>query len=414
MTHAVDRVDLVRPGTTAVRQMISRLLGLLVPLTAPAWVHSAVQQSPALADWWEVAVGLGVGGSAAGLVAAGLGRVPVQVPAAALASAVGLALLTWPLAVVDTELTARELPWLWLILPLACAALASRGSVPLSLAYGCGVGTCYALIRLGDVGGSGSPTVAALEGLLLATFAVGLAVLVVAADQAAERLDTAATRSAEASARASRAAATDGTRRELDAVVHDTVLAALHAAVRPTSRHQVPVLAAEALARLEQADTADLLHERPVRCTELGERLRHRLAAVAPDAELVVAPFSDLPPATARAIADATVEAVRNARRHGGADGVVPQVRVDVGPPEPGTGTGTVRAVISDDGVGYDPAQVPPVRLGVAVSIVERMLRAGGEARVVTAPGRGTTVLLLWPAAAATGGQTTRGRVGGR
>lgn len=385
-----------RPGTAAIRRLTSRLLALLVPLTAPAWAHAAVAQSAALAGWWEMLTGIAIGASALWLVGTGLAGTDSRQPAAALAATVALALVSWPLAVVDPGITREGLPWLWLILPLACAAVASLGSVALGAFYGGAVGTAYAFIRLGDIGGRGAPTVAALEGLLLASMSVGLTLVVVAGVQAADRLDAAAARSAEASALASRAATADRTRRELDAVVHDTVLAALHAAVRQASPQQVPELAADALRRLEEAEAAEWLREGPVPDAELGARLERGLAAVAPAADLTVVPFGELPPAAARAVADATLEAARNARRHGGGGGVPPYVSVWLGPGPPGSGA-TVEARVSDDGIGFDPDLVPPARMGLAVSVVERMRRAGGDATVRTSPGQGTTVRLTWP-----------------
>ena len=53
---------------------------------------------------------------------------------------------------------------------------------------------------------------------------------------------------------------------------------------------------------------------------------------------------------------------------------------------------------IGDNGAGFDADTVPTERLGVRVSIVERVGNAGGLARVVSAPHHGTTITVLWPA----------------
>ena len=45
-----------------------------------------------------------------------------------------------------------------------------------------------------------------------------------------------------------------------------------------------------------------------------------------------------------------------------------------------------------------DAEAVPTERLGVRVSIIERVANAGGIARVVSSPGQGTVVTLRWPA----------------
>lgn len=53
-----------------------------------------------------------------------------------------------------------------------------------------------------------------------------------------------------------------------------------------------------------------------------------------------------------------------------------------------------VSVVVSDSGCGFDPSKLPTDRLGVKESVLARMRDAGGRARVFSAPGRGTTILL--------------------
>jgi signal transduction histidine kinase len=60
------------------------------------------------------------------------------------------------------------------------------------------------------------------------------------------------------------------------------------------------------------------------------------------------------------------------------------------------TGGSGVTVTVEDDGVGFDPEAVEPGRLGVRVSIIERMVAVGGRASVESAPGSGTTVRLSW------------------
>ncbi|MCZ9884274.1 sensor histidine kinase [Arthrobacter sp. B2a2-09] len=53
-----------------------------------------------------------------------------------------------------------------------------------------------------------------------------------------------------------------------------------------------------------------------------------------------------------------------------------------------------VSVVVSDSGCGFDPSKLPTDRLGVKESVLARMRDAGGRAKVFSAPGRGTTILL--------------------
>jgi signal transduction histidine kinase len=56
-----------------------------------------------------------------------------------------------------------------------------------------------------------------------------------------------------------------------------------------------------------------------------------------------------------------------------------------------------VEAFVRDRGPGFDLKEVPEDRLGVRESIIGRMERHGGSARVRSAPGEGTEVRLLLP-----------------
>lgn len=379
------------PGTRAVRRMTSRLAGAIIVLTSPAWLWAAVTQQPSLAPWWNLLALVVIGGPAVWLVVVSARLADVRAPAAVLAGGVATCLLLWPLGVTDEAAARSDLPWLWLILPMTMATLATLGSVPLSLAYGIGTGGLYALIRVMDVGGDGTVPVAVLEGVLLCTLALGPAVLVTGASRAAGRLDAMADEAAAASAAASRATAALDTRKELDAVVHDTVLAALHTAVRDPHAPELRHLAARALQTFRSPPTR--VDGDPVATTEVGQRLQTSLAAVAPHADLDVRDGPAVPDVVARALTDAALEAARNARRHGGGAGAVPDITVAVGPTAEGDG---LQVTVADDGVGFDPSLVAPHRMGLAVSVRERMQRVGGTADVVTASGSGTTVRLTW------------------
>ncbi len=79
-------------------------------------------------------------------------------------------------------------------------------------------------------------------------------------------------------------------------------------------------------------------------------------------------------------------EAMVNAAKYGGEGGAV-QVFAEV------EGR-TVFISVRDRGPGFDPDAVPEDRMGVRESIVGRMRRNGGTARLRTAPGEGTEVEL--------------------
>jgi signal transduction histidine kinase len=88
------------------------------------------------------------------------------------------------------------------------------------------------------------------------------------------------------------------------------------------------------------------------------------------------------------ALVAAAREAVVNAAKHAG--GAV-SVYVECGE------TG-VEVFVRDRGQGFDPEAVPHDRLGLRESVLARMSRVGGSARVRSEPGSGTEVSLALPA----------------
>jgi signal transduction histidine kinase len=81
-------------------------------------------------------------------------------------------------------------------------------------------------------------------------------------------------------------------------------------------------------------------------------------------------------------------ECLENVRRHSGVD------QADVTISEDDL---TVRAMVTDAGVGFDPASIGSGHLGFTESVVARLQDAGGNARLFSSPGSGTTVVLEVP-----------------
>jgi signal transduction histidine kinase len=91
---------------------------------------------------------------------------------------------------------------------------------------------------------------------------------------------------------------------------------------------------------------------------------------------------------TARTFLGALREATTNAARHSGADHVDVYVEAD---------DAEFAGFVRDTGVGFDPAEVPADRHGIADSIVGRVDRADGRALVTSRPGGGTEVEIQVP-----------------
>jgi signal transduction histidine kinase/phage shock protein PspC (stress-responsive transcriptional regulator) len=114
------------------------------------------------------------------------------------------------------------------------------------------------------------------------------------------------------------------------------------------------------------------------------DRLTDEVEADHPGFEVDVVLVGDGPldPRVA-ALVRAVREAVVNAANHSGEPTVSVYAEVTAG---------QVEAFVRDRGRGFDPGAVGPDRQGIAHSIVGRMDRHGGHARVHSAPGEGTEV----------------------
>jgi signal transduction histidine kinase len=181
-------------------------------------------------------------------------------------------------------------------------------------------------------------------------------------------------------------------RADLAAHLHDSVLQTLAL----IQRHADEPRKVAAYARRQ---------ERELRSWLYGDRtpgaptLQALLAAAAAEVEelhgvrVELASSGDDWPADERvnALALAAGEAMRNSAKHSQTE------EIDV---YTEAGDDGVSVFVRDRGIGFAPLNVPEDRRGISDSIVGRMARAGGTAKVVSAPGEGTEVELTLPRAA--------------
>jgi signal transduction histidine kinase len=175
-------------------------------------------------------------------------------------------------------------------------------------------------------------------------------------------------------------------RAEVAAHLHDSVLQTLAMMQR---RAGEPGEVA-ALARRQERELRAWLAGRPA--PGQSTRLAGALEAVAAEVEeshgvpveVVVVGDRELD-AAHEAVVGAAREAMTNAAKFGGGS------TVDVYAESADART---QVFVRDRGPGFDPSSIPPDRRGVRESIVGRMERHGGRARITSAPGSGTEVEL--------------------
>lgn len=304
-----------------------------------------------------------------------------------------VALVAWPWAAVDPETVQPTHPWLWDIYSLAMAASIFAFSSWVSAVYITVVPLLYVVVRMTPSGGGASLGLAVLDGTYAFLLGVAVFTLVTLLWKAAATVDRAQTAAIGRYGSAVREHATEVERVAVDAIIHDGVLTTLLSAAKADGV-DAELLAAEMAAlsmqRLADSTAVQPLDDRPVTLASLRARLALEIERLDPGTDLT--PEGDIPamllPAdVAETLFSAATQALVNSCQHAGADAsrLVRIRHVD----------GTAEIVVADDGAGFD-TKAPTVRLGVRVSILERVRNAGGHAVIRSAPGSGTVVTLRW------------------
>ncbi|MDK1326937.1 ATP-binding protein [Arthrobacter sp. zg-Y1143] len=175
-------------------------------------------------------------------------------------------------------------------------------------------------------------------------------------------------------------------RAEIAAHLHDSVLQTLALIQKRAGSEQDVVR----LARAQERELRQWLYTDRARAEDHLVQSLRRIAAEIEDAyghpiELVAVSDARLDERT-EALAQAARAALLNAAQHAG--GTV-SVYVECRPEQ-------LEVFVRDRGPGFDPAAVPPDRIGVRGSIIGRMERAGGSAGIRSSAG-GTEVRLVLP-----------------
>lgn len=228
----------------------------------------------------------------------------------------------------------------------------------------------------------------ALHALLFTAVFTSLALAI---RRAGRRLDEESDRAVADTRRLATSEARVRERGRIEALLHDSVLVALLASARRLDRARDA--AREALERLDDlgrpedttspdaVDARSWLWRVQASTTQLDPTARF-----SHDAESA----TPVPGDVADAILEASAEALRNSVVHAGPASRAVHVRL---------GATRVDVTVIDDGRGFDVDAVDEARLGLAISIRDRMRSLpGGRAVVVSRPGLGTRVELSWAA----------------
>src|SRR5215207_6503220 len=340
------------------------------------------------AQWWWVAVFCtGLVGTTVLMVIRAARSQSVRAPAVAYALLTLAAVATAPWGLPEVP-TARE-PWIWWLIGPSVVCAAIWAGLAWGTAYGAVLGFCFAVFRTTSAGGSADLRTAISQGLFAPAAALAIAAVALGMLKAARRADDLAQTAyaREAAAAMDRTAAAhvqDGAAVEATKSLASATLVKLDELCSKAETD-----GAVTLSGLVQLAQTSALQVSPA--VLFGTALPESL-----DGER-------LPAAAAEALLASTREALRNAVRHARARHVAVNWRaIREGP------LLRLSSRVEDDGAGFEIGSVPADRLGLRLSMAERMRDAGGTCSVSSERGVGTTVELAWTGASTAPDSPTR------
>lgn len=308
-----------------------------------------------------------------------------------------LFLAFWIPAMQIPRLPGTQLPWIINTITVATTMVAIALPFLSAWVYLFTMATISGFVRYLSYGGA-DPSVAFQDSVMIVLISGFMMALVQLTLRAGREQDNAAFAAQEAAAAAAASETLERQRTRYHAFTHDDVLATLLAASQDGARPS-GVTKRSARRALEKMD--QFRDDVPVpgwlTLSELETQLRTAAAAAGLPLQSTLSSGTGgdlrIPVEVCDALTEAQTEAIRNSLRHGNwPDGraVHRQARAS-------EKAGTIEVVIADDGRGFNPRRVRIDRLGVRLSILQRVnSQPGGVASILAARGAGTIVTLRW------------------
>lgn len=304
-----------------------------------------------------------------------------------------IALASWPLAAVP-EAASGQIHWLYYLMTVATAMAAMAFSTLWATIYLFGAPLVYLVIRGSPIGGDASWALATLEAFYSIILGGVILLLWTMLRQVASSVDSAQAAALDRYAHAVREHAIEVERVQVDSIVHDSVLTTFISAARaytPEAQALAATMAGNAIGYLQDATTTLPDDDATVKVAGLATRISEAAAEYSDLIEPRVQRVGtrSIPASVSEAVYSATVQAMVNSLQHAG-DGVARWVAINGVP-------GGLEVEVGDTGVGFDLARIPEERLGVRISMIERVAGVGGLVVVRSSPGVGTIVTIRWP-----------------
>lgn len=316
---------------------------------------------------------------------------------------IGIVLLScWVPAMTVDRLPGDQLPWIVNIITVATSMSAIALPFLGAWVYMFTMATLSGFVRYLSYG-AGDASIAFQDSVMIVLISGFMMALLQLTLRAGREQDAAALAAQEAAAATASVETLERQRTRYHAFTHDDVLATLLAASQDGATPS-EVTKRSAMRTLEKMD--QFRSDLPIQhWLTIGEFESHlRLAAVGVGVPLhstLTAPGGTdlrIPVEVCDALTEALTEAMRNSVRHGAWPDGKPVHREA----RASRTADTLQITVTDNGRGFNPRRVGIDRLGVRLSILQRVnSQPGGHASVFSARGSGTTVTLSWTASLA-------------
>lgn len=382
-------------SSALIERIMARSLAVYSLIFGAQAIPDALAGESRLTPLAALCIGIGVFGSLIGLVVAGLVDHRARLAAGIMSLVYLVVIAAWPIATVGADHVADVAPWPSPLSTIAFSAAAFAFSRRVALFYIAAVYAVYVTIRHTPSGG-GIPLLNSLGeagyGVLLG---VSVLLLLDMFRRAAAEVDDAQAAATKRYAHAVREHRTEVERVQVDSILHDSVLTTFLTAARaysPDERRFAVAMARHALTEVASAGAMPDTVSDFVALEVLRSRFESACRELGISAGFTTEGLTNysVPGSVVETFFSAVMQALTNSFQHAGSGAVQRNVHI-------GWKNSVLTVEVTDDGKGFDTATMTPGRLGVRVSIIERVRNIGGEASIESDPGEGTTVRLRWP-----------------
>ena len=377
-----------------VNDLLYKTFSVVVPLVGTQLLVNAFSQAHLLNPWffWPGAIGMLI--AIVGFVVGVWVTENAQLWFRVLVVVALLVLVTWPMTAVSGQVLPPDYqPWIWWAVGIS--SIASIGAFPdkPAMILAVFIPVMWFFVRQTDASGGEEPLFALQEAANSFIFSATFIILVVGLRYEASQVDSANQEAADAAVELARVDAIERERGRVDALVHDSVLTTLLVAANangPEQRQAGAKLAEAAIAKLNEAKSTDLDLPKTISVSSLFSALEQAAGRAASDLIVYLEGASDgaVPSEVAAAVSEATIQSVTNSVQHAG---TVSKRELFLR----GSSKG-FKVVVKDNGRGFRPSRIPKNRLGVRLSVINRVESVGGRVFFDTKPGEGTSVILEW------------------